>query len=549
MKKWMMATTIVLLLLLPVFYMAIDSFFTGDEVVTYSMANNAEGGFVFSQGRISDYLSSEVFNKDGRSLASKLFDVGSDVLKNKGNAKILNFPRDPEVRLYTGDEINDWFQKRDYERFNIGTTWLHSLSDDGNSWLYYSLVNLSSSLFMGISATKWSAFLVNIIFHALTLLVLLKIGRELGNDSRQNIGMLVFYGASFEVLTRTVTNLRPYTVGSFFATLLVLMIMSLYEKVISDENSFGKSIPVIILIYGIGYVSHYTVGAVFASFGIALLVFMLVGKHKDVGKILLTGIVGILFGIFLSPDSIIGVLKKFVANGGGSDKELEPFVILVLAIALVVFVAILVSVIRNKDYANNVLLFITCAVSLMFIVIVGGTKGFGYARVLFPVTYAVIFRWLIILGDRISTENRKELMKKVSVALIGVYALVNLIFAYQYKMDENSAFLAKQEALDEIEIKTCYFFRKHAQGYMDTRNLLGRSENVQVITIDTEGWEDMVELLPSSVDEPVLLYFADESEDEAALLWIQSFDYTENKDVYKDESTHIIVASKSANQS
>ena len=66
MKKWMMAATIVLLLLLPVFYMAIDVFFTGDEVVTYSMANNAEGGFVFSQGRISDYLSHEVFNNDGR---------------------------------------------------------------------------------------------------------------------------------------------------------------------------------------------------------------------------------------------------------------------------------------------------------------------------------------------------------------------------------------------------------------------------------------------------------------------------------------------------
>ena len=547
MKKWMMATTIVLLLLLPVFYMAIDLFFTGDEVVTYSMANNAEGGFVFSQGRISAYLSGEVFNKDGRSLASKLFDVGSDVLKNKGGAKILNFPRDPEVKLCTGDEINDWFQKREYERFNIGTTWLHSLSDDGNSWLYYSLVNLSSSLFMGISATKWSAFLINIIFHDLTLFVLIRIGQKLGNNAKQNIGMLVFYGASFELLTRTVTNLRPYTLGSFFATLLVFLIMSLYEKIISEDNGLDKSIPVIIFTYGIGYVSHYTVGAVFASFGIALVLFMLIGKHKGIGKILLTGIAGILFGILLSPDSIIGVLKKFVANGGGSDKELEPFVIFVFAIALLVFVIILVSVIRNKGNTDNELLFITCAVSLMFIVIVGGTKGFGYARVLFPVTYVVIFKWLIILGDRIFNENRKDLMKKVSVGLLGAYTIVNLVFAYQYKMDENSAFLAKQEALDGIDIKNCYYFRKHAQGYMDTRNLLGRFENVQVITIDTEGWEDMVELLPSSVDEPVLLYFADESEDEAALSWIRSFDYTENKDVYKDESTHIIVASKSAN--
>ena len=135
-EKKLMILAIVLLLLVPVFYMGIDEFLSGDEVVTYSMANNDEAGFVFSEGRISEYLSNEVFNNDDKEMISKIFDMGLDVIKNRSRAQILNYPRNPEVRLYSGDEISDWFQKRNYERFNIGTTWLHSLSDDGNSWLY-----------------------------------------------------------------------------------------------------------------------------------------------------------------------------------------------------------------------------------------------------------------------------------------------------------------------------------------------------------------------------------------------------------------------------
>ncbi len=78
----------------------------------------------------------------------------TDVLKNKGNSIILNYPRDPEVKLYSAEDIHDWFAKTEHERFNLGSTWLHSLSDDGNSWLYYVLVNISSSIFLNLSTTK-----------------------------------------------------------------------------------------------------------------------------------------------------------------------------------------------------------------------------------------------------------------------------------------------------------------------------------------------------------------------------------------------------------
>lgn len=544
MKNKLLMMVIIALMIVPVFYMVIDEFFSGDEVVTYNMANNAKAGFVFSQGRISDYLSNEVFTDNGKGLISRLYELGLDVVKNRSQAQILNYPRNPEVRLYSGDEISDWFQKRNNERFNVGTTWLHSLSDDGNSWLYYCLVNISSSIFMGISSTKWAGFIVNIVFHLLTLIILCRLGRKLGNDVIQNAGMLVFYGVSFDIISVTVTNIRPYTVAAFWATLMVYLILGVYEHAIIEKKDMNGKIPLLIIVYGIGYVSHYTVGAVFASFGIILLLFMLLGRRGQIGIIALTGVVGIFFGILLSPESVIGIIKKFFANGAGSDAQTGMAAGIILLMAVAMFIGVIISVIRDRHSIENELMYITCAVSLMFIVIVGGTKGFGYARVLFPVTYLVIFRWIVIIGSKVAAKYGERLIRNIGVVLMGVYVTVNLLISYGYKMIENASFLAKETALDGISSDTCYYFRKHAQGYMDTRNLMGRFDKVQVITLDTEGWEDMIELLPANVDHPVVFYFADDSEDEAAKQWMESYGYSNVGDVYIDESTHIYVASR-----
>lgn len=53
-----------------------------------------------------------------------------------------------------------------------GMFYLNAMGDDANSYLYYELVHLSGSLFPAISATKWSAFLVNAVALVAVLLLL-----------------------------------------------------------------------------------------------------------------------------------------------------------------------------------------------------------------------------------------------------------------------------------------------------------------------------------------------------------------------------------------
>ncbi len=534
----------IIVLLLPILYMEMDEYFSGDEVVTYNMANNAEAGFVFSDGRVSNYLKNEVFTDDSN-VVSKLIEVASDLIKRRGAASILTYPRETEVRLYSQDEIRDWFSKNSNERFNVLTTWLHSVSDDGNSWLYYSLVNISSSVFMNISASKWSGFIVNIIFHFLTILMLIKLGKRIGNSELHIAAMLIFYGCAADIVTTTVTNLRAYTVAAFFTTLLVWQILNIHESLFKKNRIDAKNAALIVLFYAVGYVSHYTVGAVLASFGAILLFFMFLGKIRGSIKILLLGIISIIIGFMLSPDSIIGILKKFMVSGAGAaitgeGSSFSVGIILLTVISLILLVICIIAAVRKKDLINDERFFMTCSSLLMLVIILLGTKGFGYMRVLFPVIYLTVFQWIIVLTGKVAGSVSSRKLRTVSVLLLAIYVIVNSKMAYDKKADENMEFLAKQEALDTVKADTCVYFRKHARGYADTRCLLDRFDKVQVITVDTENWESFVEYKPGGED--FVCFFTDGCEEENAIKWIESLGYSNGTELYGDEDAHIFVA-------
>ncbi|WP_026520215.1 hypothetical protein [Butyrivibrio sp. FCS006] len=296
-KKKLLVIVILVLLLVPIYFMEIDHFIFGDEVITYNMANNKEAGFVFSEGRISDYLRTEVFSgKDGiiKSIAS----MGKDLIKHKANAQILNYPRDKEVRLYEAEEVKGWFYKAEEDRFDFFNTWIHSLSDDANPWGYYELVNLSSSIFPEISGTKWSAFLVNILFYLGNLLILLAIGKKTGNTYYQNIAMIIFVGVVSTILTNSVTTLRPYAVASFWATSFAYASICMLERVMANEAIASKHLIGIVALYVLGYITHYTMGIVLLSFGITLLFYTNVFYKKNPWIIFSTGMAAFILGLF-----------------------------------------------------------------------------------------------------------------------------------------------------------------------------------------------------------------------------------------------------------
>ena len=133
------------------------------------------------------------------------------------------------------------------------------------------------------------------LFYGGMLLLLFKIGKKIGNSNFQNISVLLLFGCSSDFLTSSITNIRAYTVG-----------------------------------------------AVLVSFGFVMLIFMLISCKKGIAKIIITGAISILFGICLSPDSVIGILRKFMVNGAGAKDAQDAVSLLIIFLVASVIVCLVV---------------------------------------------------------------------------------------------------------------------------------------------------------------------------------------------------------------
>lgn len=525
---------IILIVLLPIYFMAIDHYFSGDEVITYSMANCDTAGFVFSDGKITRYMKNEVFGGSFSDVTRNLSALAKDVVTNGRQAEILSYPRDSEVHLYTQEEMIDWQAKRPDERFDFYNTWVQSLSDDGNAWFYESLVNLISSIFVKSSSSKWMAFIVNYLFYLLSLLVLNKIGIEFGNSFEQNVVSIVGYGV-WSITLKTVTNLRAYAVASLFCLLLVYYAL-LIQRCVADDRKVPFSYYVkFVITYAIGFVSHYTIGAALTTYGLVLVVLMLFFYKKNVTSIIATGVVALLSGIALAPDSIIGLLFEY-SNKGANAMPRSMYIFILMA--LVPFIFCIIAIIRNKDLARDSLIYATMSTLLGLLMIMYGTNGIGYGKILFPISYFVFVSLIFKLLDRYAYKAQR------GIVLCGLilFATFSIFSAYADKMSANREVEEKQIVLEANRTSTCIYFRQHARGYKDAVLLMDYFERAQTINVDTENWQDLVEY--DGADSEIICYFTDESECAKAWEFVNSLGYNSIESIFDNDDTHIYMVSK-----
>ncbi len=532
--KKIFAVIMVVVALLPIYFMSIDDYFSGDELITYSMANNDEAGFVFAEGKISRYFKNEVFHGSMTQVVGNLVDMAVDVLQNGRESRLLSYNRDPEVKVYSNAEMVDWFAKRQDERFDFYNTWIHSLSDDGNAWFYECLVNFSSSFFITLSATKWSAFLVNYIFYILTLLIIWKIGIQIGNTAIHNEIMLSCYGLWHATLA-IVTNLRAYGVASFWAALLVLTALEIHDVVVNDKKVKTGTLVKFIIVYAIGFVAHYTIGAILTTYGLALVAFMLISRNKHVGKIILTGVISLFAGIALAPDSIVGLLFEY-SNKGASPMPIMMYPYIISFV--IILIALIIVIIKKKNIVKNSMFYMTFSTLLCFLMIIYGTNGIGYARIAYPLAFIVIASLLLRGTDKLLSDWKLPII----TAVVIIFAVYNCISMYNQKQSENDEVEVKREVLENLGITDCIYFREHARGYKDTILLRDYFETVQLVTVDTEGWELLTEY--DGMEDSVVCYFTDESESDDEWKWIKSLGYNNFEKIFSNEDTFIYIASK-----
>ena len=483
---------IILILAITGGYMAIDCYLVGDEVVTYGMANSTDKGWMLSTGRIRAYFEDEILTDSVAQTIQNIAAFGMDLAKNRRGAAYFSYPRPEECGWYGKEQISDWFSIREDERLHLGDVYLNAMGDDANSYLYYELVHLSGSLFPAISATKWSAFLVNAVALVAVLLLLYGIAGYFTADTKRQLLVCLLFGCSVGCLDLS-TYLRAYMLAMAFQLALLLVHLKLYQAMRDGmEKAVRRDIAGLLVLYPLGYIAHYTTGVWAVVLGIATLVWLkknLTGQErkKNTRRYLICGILAVGIGILLDPMSVLGLFSKLSGTGTSPAQAIKEsaagFVASVLGNVLwmagfcILFVINLVRSVRKAEKKDNRLVWLEWLLAGYCALIVLTTR-FPYFKVAYPLMFLVIVMELNFFAE---TTQRPHRIKMVYSILAVVFTCSSLVYTYYNKNTEVRVSDQVEAALEAADTDRLILIREHAEGY-ECFPLLGRYESVYVLT-------------------------------------------------------------------
>lgn len=483
---------IILILAITGGYMAIDCYLVGDEVVTYGMANSTDKGWMLSTGRIRAYFEDEILTDSVAQTIQNIAAFGMDLAKNRRGAAYFSYPRPEECGWYGKEQISDWFSIREDERLHLGDVYLNAMGDDANSYLYYELVHLSGSLFPAISATKWSAFLVNAVALVAVLLLLYGIAGYFTADTKRQLLVCLLFGCSVGCLDLS-TYLRAYMLAMAFQLALLLVHLKLYQAMRDGmEKAVRRDIAGLLVLYPLGYIAHYTTGVWAVVLGIATLVWLkknLTGQErkKNTRRYLICGILAVGIGILLDPMSVQGLFSKLSGTGTSPAQAIKEsaagFVasvfgnVLWMAGFCILFVINLVRSVRKAEKKDNRLVWLEWLLAGYCALIVLTTR-FPYFKVAYPLMFLVIVMELNFFAE---TTQRPHRIKMVYSILAVVFTCSSLVYTYYNKNTEVRVSDQVEAALEAADTDRLILIREHAEGY-ECFPLLGRYESVYVLT-------------------------------------------------------------------
>lgn len=483
---------IILILAITGGYMAIDCYLVGDEVVTYGMANSTDKGWMLSTGRIRAYFEDEILTDSVAQTIQNIAAFGMDLAKNRRGAAYFSYPRPEECGWYGKEQISDWFSIREDERLHLGDVYLNAMGDDANSYLYYELVHLSGSLFPAISATKWSAFLVNAVALVAVLLLLYGIAGYFTADTKRQLLVCLLFGCSVGCLDLS-TYSRAYMLAMAFQLALLLVHLKLYQAMRDGmEKAVRRDIAGLLVLYPLGYIAHYTTGVWAVVLGIATLVWLkknLTGQErkKNTRRYLICGILAVGIGILLDPMSVLGLFSKLSGTGTSPAQAIKEsaagFVasvfgnVLWMAGFCILFVINLVRSVRKAEKKDNRLVWLEWLLAGYCALIVLTTR-FPYFKVAYPLMFLVIVMELNFFAE---TTQRPHRIKMVYSILAVVFTCSSLVYTYYNKNTEVRVSDQVEAALEAADTDRLILIREHAEGY-ECFPLLGRYESVYVLT-------------------------------------------------------------------
>ena len=127
-----------------------------DELLSFELSNAQYNPWIVPtqpEGRLAKFMREEVQGESFGETVGNLFDIGMDVVKNRGNSKLLQYKADvyPEPVWISGEQFTDYVTVGKGDRFQYFSVYFN-VKDDNHPPLHFMLLHTMSSFFPGVTA-------------------------------------------------------------------------------------------------------------------------------------------------------------------------------------------------------------------------------------------------------------------------------------------------------------------------------------------------------------------------------------------------------------
>lgn len=232
-----------------------------DELLSFELANARYNPWIVPtqpEGRLAKFVSEEIEGDSPGETLSNLKDTVTDVLRNRGNSKLLSYKADvyEEPVWITEEQFRDYVTVDHRDAFDYLSVYFN-VKDDNHPPVHFMLLHTMSSVFQG-TLSPWLGCSINLVCLGITLWLLLWLGRQLaeifaleGKGRQLGILAVLLYGMSTGALA-TVLLIRMY---GLLSCLCVALFSIHVEK--WKNNGFDKKNKGLIAITVLGFLTQY----------------------------------------------------------------------------------------------------------------------------------------------------------------------------------------------------------------------------------------------------------------------------------------------------
>lgn len=232
-----------------------------DELLSFELANARYNPWIVPTqpvGRLAKFVDEEIQGTTLSATVGNLKDTVMDVLKNRGNSKLLSYKADvyEEPVWITDQQFRDYVTVDGSDAFDYLSVYFN-VKDDNHPPVHFMLLHTMSSIFQR-TLSPLLGCVINLISLGITLWLLLRLGRQLtdvflpGTDGRW-LGMtaVLLYGMSTGALA-TVLLIRMYGLLSCLCVALLSIHVEKWKSGTFDRKNKG-----LIAITVLGFLTQY----------------------------------------------------------------------------------------------------------------------------------------------------------------------------------------------------------------------------------------------------------------------------------------------------